>query len=794
MITKRLFLIFLVVTASIRTYACGPSYEPDYDYYNLFMQELIDDPAYFPFLLAYERPYYRTSLKPERGQNENIEQWSHYLGLSYQQAYDLVFNASMEDLKALLEGKKTADGMLTFATPVFVKRHNDALQYLVYAKYLEPYMQIAPSNYNNGWGSWEQHKPYTADQLAYDEIIQELTKRWKGSKSKELKLRYGYQLVRFAHYNRYYEESIRFFDDRVESLNYRPAMYYHALSQKAGAERGSGDNETSRWHFFQVFVHSRDLKEQALSSISFDGATDFSAFLERAQTMEERNNVYLLLGYRLYNNPLNEVEKIVAASPQAIQAKVLIARSINQVEREMMPIYYWVESADTLGTTDDRRYPLLVNRKVKSFVEQILNLTNRMVASTVGSDQNYWLITSAYLNFLKKDFDAAQQMLDQIQTDHSWYIQQKQNLAMYIDICKQPKITPELEMSWLKKYPQVLNVDKYPIDEFDTEQIAAFTTRSFVLDILVNRYYLQQDYAKSFLLNNRLAVLENSPQLSLLKAIDTYYHQPDKNEWESILMSRSVAGIEDVPSYLNYIYGIAYLTQGEIDKACAAFSKTTNCSSRMLPSTIFGYNRIECFECQNTMDVDYLSDFQFVLDTMTYCDLAETLLQLKKIADAKTGLAAKANYLLGNFFYNVSESGYFRHVLRFGSDNGNDSQRYHLYHNIQNSANKISFKYYSPYYEDPNPIARQYLENAYQQTSDRELKARIVFALSKCEQHSYNFSNENRYSWWNLRRHDVLISGRESFKELMHYQGTAFFDVVQSNCKYFDYYVTHCAK
>ena len=794
MITKRLFLILLAVIAIVRTYACGPSYDPDYDYYNLFMQELIDDPAYFPFLLAYERPYYRTSLKPERVQNENIEQWSHYLGLSYQQAYDLVFNASMKDLKALLETKKTADGMLAFATPAFVKRHNDALQYLVYAKYLEPYMQIAPSDYNNGWGSWEQRKPYTANQLAYDEVIQELTKRWKKSKSKELKLRYGYQLVRFAHYNRQYEESIRFFDDCVESLNYRPAMYYHALSQKAGAERGLGDSEESRWHFFQVFVHSRDLKEQALSSISFDSDVDFNAFLEKAQTPEERNDIYLLLGYRSYNNPLSEVEKIVATSPQAVQAKVLIARSINQVEREMMSIYHWVGSADTLGATDDRRYPLLVNTKVKSFVEQILNLTNRMVVSTAGADQNYWLITSAYLNFLKKNFDAAQQMLDRIQTDHSWYIQQKQNLAMYIDICKQPKITPELEMSWLKKYSQVLDGDKYPVEESDTEWFTVFATRSFVLDVLANRYYLQQDYAKSFLLNNHLAVLENNPQLFLLKAIDTYYHQPDKNEWETFLMSRSMSGIEDVLSYLNYIYGIVYLTQGEIDKASSALSKTTNCSSRMLPSTIFGYNRIECFECPNTMEVDYLSDFQFILEAMTYCDLAEALLQLKKIADAKTGLAAKANYLLGNFFYNVSESGYFRQVLRFGSDNGNDSQRYHLYHHIPNGANEISFKYYSPYYEDPNPIARQYLENAYQQTSDRELKARIVFALSKCEQHSYNFSNENRSSWWYLRGDDILISGRESFKELMHYQGTAFFDVVQSNCKYFDYYVTRSVK
>ncbi len=51
------------------------------------------------------------------------------------------------------------------------------------------------------------------DELPYDQISMELQKGWKQARDKEIKLRYGYQLVRFAHYNRNYEEAIELSDD-----------------------------------------------------------------------------------------------------------------------------------------------------------------------------------------------------------------------------------------------------------------------------------------------------------------------------------------------------------------------------------------------------------------------------------------------------------------------------------------------------------------------------------------------------------------------------------------------------
>jgi len=111
-------------------------------------------------------------------------------------------------------------------------------------------------------------------------------------------------------------------------------MYYHALSQKAGAERGNGEVSLANYHFLQVFTHSANLKESAVRSIRLNRNMDWEDLVRHAAPTGELNDAYLLLGYFSFSNPLNEIPKILANDPDAIQAKILIMRAINQIERE----------------------------------------------------------------------------------------------------------------------------------------------------------------------------------------------------------------------------------------------------------------------------------------------------------------------------------------------------------------------------------------------------------------------------------------------------------------------------
>lgn len=164
---KKLLLVAVILTAFMgKSFACGWD-DGDWYYYNLFSQEIMNDPIYRPFLLTYEAKYYSdTTLR-----NGNIEEWQKYLGLSYENTKYLVFESSRDDLQSLTKGKSAADRKLSFATPEFVKKHKQALLYLAYTKYLEPYMRIIPDpnlEVYNWW--WEEQYEHNAGELDYNKV------------------------------------------------------------------------------------------------------------------------------------------------------------------------------------------------------------------------------------------------------------------------------------------------------------------------------------------------------------------------------------------------------------------------------------------------------------------------------------------------------------------------------------------------------------------------------------------------------------------------------------------------
>ncbi|MGS2760981.1 hypothetical protein [Sinomicrobium sp. M5D2P9] len=66
---------------------CAGGWEEDYSYYNLFVQESIDEPQYEPFLLSYNSAYYSRKRGTEDfDDNENIADWQRYLDISYDNA------------------------------------------------------------------------------------------------------------------------------------------------------------------------------------------------------------------------------------------------------------------------------------------------------------------------------------------------------------------------------------------------------------------------------------------------------------------------------------------------------------------------------------------------------------------------------------------------------------------------------------------------------------------------------------------------------------------------------------
>lgn len=785
----------IIISVTNRTFACADSWDSPYSegYYNLFIQEVINAPQYYPFLLTLYSAYYPSHSEIK---NENIEEWSEYLGIKYDDALYLVFKAPESDINDLLNRGKSKNDTLRFVTSDFIKKFKPALEYISYAKYMEPYMAIASSG--DGW--WYYSGDYkTANQLNYTEVTLHLQKNWKAAKDKELKLRYGYQLVRFAHYNHRYEEAIQMFDTYVEPLNYKSAMYYHALSQKAGAERGVGEVMSANYNFFTVFAHSKNLKQTALTSLKFTEEIPIKDFLAKAKTDNERNDAYLLLGYFAFSNPLSEIEKIIKSTPDAIQAKVLMARAVNTVERSLMTPYIYPGRIEV--NSQDKRYPLVTDSKMAAYFRNVIALSERMVASEAVKDKNFWNLTTAYLHFMNKDFTKAKDLLSKVRSSDKLYETQKNSLAMYIDICEQPVINNETEIYLYSKYKNIIRPRPVYDYEFDREQFMNYDAQSFVTDVLANRYYLQKDYAKSFLLHHDITSISNNPNLELLSEIEAFYKKTDKNELEKMIVANMFPADDpklNIQAYIDRVRGMVYLTAGELDKSLDSFSKIPDNIQKTISGNIFGYNKIECFECDedNVMMANYFSDFPYIKDMMTEKELVETLIKLSAAGQQTGEIAAKANYLAGSFYYNTTRTGYFRHLLRFDNNNSNCS-KYYNYDKMEDIFNgkNIYFKSYQMYYDNNITASQAYLLKAYNQATNAELKARIAFALSKCEQEEYYDKNDiNYYYRYRSNKEDdgILISKRKYFKELAQYRNTKFYKEVATYCKYFDYYITNC--
>ena len=747
---KKLLLVAVMLTALWgKSFACGWD-EGDWYYYNLFNQEIMSDERYRPFLLIYGSRYYTNDTL----RNGNIEEWRQYLGLSYDETKYLVFKASRSDLQNLSKGKRAVDENLSFASADFMKNHKQALLYLAYAKYLEPYMRIIPGEDTDFYWDLPEYE-HNAGDLDYEKVKTVLTKSWNAESDNELKLRYGYQLVRLAHYTRRFQEAVQLFEQYVEPLKMRTEMYYYALAQKAGALRGMGETQRANRDFIRVFANSYDLKTMAYTSLTmgWDNEINFADFVAGAADNNERNDIFFMMGYSDFNNPVNEIEKIVVTDPNAIQAKVLMVRAINMLERRMLLSYVpW-------GEGDDRsRYPYLGqdDTEGRAFFNQALRVSD--MQRDKASDKNFWNLASSYLHFLNKDFELANNCLGNVKSTDADYMAMVKNLTAYIDICRQPKIDANTERYLYDNYAKMIKGEEsYSLNMADN---------SFIGMVLSNRYGLQGEKAKSFLMLRHVKAIEDNPEESLLDDIQSFLNKKKKTQLEEYIAATSTTEMANTNNYLAYVKGVLRLTEGDFKTAKGLFEKQTRLK---MSRRLFGHN-IEVYYSGDEKDImrdDYIADFSFIHDNMTEVEVADALMQLDKIGKKEKGdESAKANYLIANFFYNVSRTGYYRQYLRFDNNNGFSYWKYGPDANV---------------YKNTLDLSSAYLEKAKKSAEDRELKAHIVYAQAKNAQQVM----EDHVDTWDQQ----MVIPHAQLNEFDQYAGTSYHQAVLSNCVYYrDYH------
>ena len=868
-------------------------YDPDYDYFNLFTQSIIKDKTYLPFLHTLSNRFY--GHEHFEIPDENIESWQKYFGnsLTYQETKTLVTQMPMSTLN---DFKKGNPGNIILNKLDSYQKYKEGIDYLIEAKYLEPFMRINYVESPDTWYRTSEEGSKNATQLDFDQTIAALTSLYNAARNPEIKLRYGYQLVRFNHYTRNYEKSVEAFKKFVEPLKLKSAPYFLALDQLGGAQRGLKNNTEANWNFFQVFRNSKSRKESAFVSMKLSDSVSFNDLLARAQSPAEKNLAYFLLAYEDFNDPIPMMEEMYDIDPNSELLKVLAARSINELERNYLPVdlsfnyhsdseEYKVAGAEKSPEvkTENKSSELTFWQKIKNFFsnlftseeksapgksvqkddENLLDHPNRLpinpekqanwseehspnfllsfekLTSKIKEKSNdeFWQIAEAYLAFLQKDYEKSSAALSKIKTTNPEYITEITRMKMLNDIVSHPKITADYEEYLVKTYPQIFNdiTSSTENNRYEYENNAP-STKEFIRDILANRYFIQGEEGKSFLMSNRLSDLQYNPNSTLVRKVEAFYNKKKKSTLEQKIIAQNIDDVGNIEAFFKVIYGDREMRLSNFEKAKMYYDKAKTFTAipreeynwkegeqatitrkkfgnsyngyYHIPSLIFGHNRMESFESpeDQTMEAENFADFDFIKNDMNKAELADVLIKLKKIGAGSGEKAAQANQLIGNLLYNTSILGYYRHVFVMDIDNSN-GPKYHFY----NSAEPPFEYYYKNFtalsYVEPDNFDRsiQYYQKALKLANDEEQKARILFQMASAEQGKYyqyeqKQSFETPYGDPNYEKKEAEYEQRLSavknekyrtyFTQLKNnYSHTQTSKALQGSCSYYDYFL-----
>ncbi len=892
---KHILAILLFFLYFSESKACS-WYDPDYEYFNLFTQNIIRDKSYTPFLLTYSNAFYedKKTILP----NENIEAWQKHFAnqLNYNETEYLVNHASINELQNLKDGKPISDPRLAKLNSAFYQKYKEGIDYLIEAKYLEPYMRISEFEGSDDNFYYEDEKnSKNAGNLNYQKTIATLLSLYNAAKNPEIKLRYGFQLVRFNHYSRKYQEAIASFQKYVAPLNLKSAAYYLALNQLAGAQRGLENYHEANWNFFQVFMHSKSQKQDAFVSMKMSDSASFDNLLKRAQNNDEKNMAYFLLGYQDFNNPLPMMEKMFELDPNSEMLKVLAARAINELERNYLPVYYYQNSTNENEISNSAE-PITLKNEKPSLWQRIVNWIKSLFQSDTKetersddlsdkqylknpdripfynkaeygyysdetkpqdylndleqfvekiqkeSDDEFWQISDAYLKFLNKEYDGSTEILFRIKTTDPTYLDQIQRMKMLNDIVSQPKITEEFEKHLFTDYKDffVKKPEPKKQDSINEEEEYGYdyevpSTEDFLKDILANRYFLQGEDAKAFLMNNTLSDLRYNPNLDLAKKLQAFFNKKEKNQFEQQVIAKNLDDVGNTDAFFNVIYGDFAMRNADFAQAKKYYEKGNGFRGIQLPegyydqdynyvkytdtsgmyngfenisALVFGHNVWESYQSPENTSMKaepFANEFDFIKPKMNKLELANAALQLQNLGKSKEATAVKANQLIGNLLYNTSVLGYFRELFVMDIDNYNGGKYYF-------GSTESPFKFYYKNYisnvfikPDNFDLAIGYYKKAFDQSTDSEQKSRILFQMASAEQGKYyqwEATQENEVSYddpkWqekedafdkqlNLTKNQKYRSYFALLKK--DYANTQTTKTLMGSCSYFDYFM-----
>ncbi len=757
---KKVLLLFIFIKSS-SLFACGGGfYWEGMEFYNLFRQTNIAAEEYYPFLRDEYNQFYNDYEENSISHRGNVKCWQ-----------EILKDWELDEIhRALYNG--VVDWSMK-STPL----EQAAKTYIEFAK------KCAKAFYHRANNTtWDYNQIINQTQIEPNELLEEANALMLQESNSQLRARYYYQIVRTLHYTQNWEEAIRLFESKIENQFDKNEIYYYILDQVAGCYYSLEQYDKAAYLFTKVLNNSYDRKTSAFLSFNFcaQQGADGKAFFEG---IEDEKDLLLIKSLINFSDEISNINQFIALDANDSRVELLFMRALNEVEREVWPARIGV--ADKTLPSHSENY---------SF-DKLLAIVNKQLENKKVEHHDFWQMASSYLSFVNGDILLAENKLEEVDS----FIEQKKKLGLIYKVFSWDTILAEQEDFILQTFTQKeLRYDKWDMG-------SAYDFRNVVLDKIANTYYKNKEIAKAFLVHNDMANATHLHSLELLNDLEKLYNKPNKSKYEEILIAQATSTI-DLLDYVNYQKGIYYLYQNDPINALESFKKDkSNLGQMQIPDTLFSNNTIECFNCNSAevmVDEVYKAElFSFIKPSFSRTELASYLIELQKMTLSETKWKAKlAYYLLGNYYYNISNSGYYRGLL---TDNSNIG--HYFFFNIYGSDrpgeeiiakgsgyNLSDINEYGKHHFGLSNISSQYYEKVIDLSNDKELNARCLFLIAKNGLNSfYNGEIHETYDMQVDNYYKMKLPKQNSFERLKEdYSNTKFHQMIIDECSYYRYYAS----
>lgn len=782
---------------------CGPDEDP-YDYYtSFFSQKLSGDRSFRPFYYTGYR-FLHDETEPVSTKEITSEEWVGYTNNKTvkKDVQRFVLTYSYKQLRAIYNHieKKAAltvpDSVKQNSFTKWLIDHKDleAVSYLMYAKQTEPYVTGDEDQWSNITRNEEQMKA----------LMKKGIQLWTAAKNDFIKLRYGYQVTRLAHYSEQYKECLSCYALYIQPNNTVSVLKDLAMSLKAGALQHLGKQEEAAYLFSQLFATNKLKRRSNYISFIFStrdeetGKTDMNHILRFCKTDQEKANVISSFIISSTKNNLPELQQIYQLDPSSAMLGLLLIREINKLEEKYLHpslqklkgkkiMYSWSMAG---GDYDNPNYDSIYNEGEKQ-TKEMIGFCHNIAQNTTISNRGLYEVAGAYAAFMIKDFRRAKELLQSsAQLNLSPDVKDQWMMTnLLVTINEQQTIDASFEEQLL---PSIQWLEKKAMADDEWNKFY----RNLFSEILATRYINQKEISKaalatgcaeqrmktrnqednyySYFNENAIEFLRSKMNSKEVESLYTLMQSATKTKWESYLVNRNSFSTEDVSD----VAGTACLREHDWINAERWFK---------LISPKYYKNELYTTYLSANPFADLLYDTHAPTkqDTVKYSKLrfAQKMKQLQlQVQSGTNEQKAKAYYQLANGLY---QSSYWGNswMLQEYNWSGNDG--------LSNLHTKGSWQreYFGVF------KAEDYYLKAKELTANVSFKARCTWMAAKCSQKQSavpRYEQFNDYDLYDkaMEQHAKNIRKNNYYSSFVkEYSNTGFYKEVFNSCVYLKDYV-----